>query len=91
MKLIKSYECKLQRVRHGASTFLVQRVKFVLFKFFISADKCLLPYYGGCDYTRECETSRLQVTCGDCLPNLGRVEVSGAVARCQGTICDFDN
>ena len=37
------------------------------------ADKCLLPFYGGCDLTRACLNSRSGVICGDCLP--GFIEV----------------
>lgn len=32
------------------------------------ADKCLLPYYGGCPLTRECVTSEFDINCGACLP-----------------------
>ena len=32
-----------------------------------STDKCRLPYYGGCPYTRECITSEFDVNCGACL------------------------
>ena len=35
---------------------------------FINGDKCLLPYYGGCPYSRECVTSEFAVNCGPCLP-----------------------
>ena len=38
-------------------------------------DKCLAPYYGGCDYTKECMNSRYSVSCGGCLP--GFVEIPG--------------
>ena len=31
-------------------------------------DKCRVPYYGGCSFTRECITSEADVNCGDCLP-----------------------
>lgn len=40
-----------------------------------STDKCLAPYYGGCDPTRECLNSRNGVSCGDCLP--GYVDIPG--------------
>lgn len=30
-------------------------------------DKCLLPYYGGCDLTRKCMSHRFYVRCGGCL------------------------
>lgn len=33
-----------------------------------SSDKCLLPYYGGCPYTRTCIASAIDVNCGVCLP-----------------------
>ena len=33
-------------------------------------DKCLMPYYGGCPYDRECIPSETGVSCGDCLPGL---------------------
>ena len=33
-----------------------------------TTDKCLLPYYGGCSYSRECQTATFQASCGDCLP-----------------------
>ena len=32
-----------------------------------NADKCLLPYYGGCPYSRQCITSKFTVYCDDCL------------------------
>ena len=38
------------------------------------ADKCLAPYYGGCDTTRGCVSSRDGVFCGGCLP--GFMEIS---------------
>ena len=31
------------------------------------ADKCRLPYYGDCDFTRECVTTAFGQNCGDCL------------------------
>ena len=31
------------------------------------ADKCRLPYYGNCDFTRECVTSPFSQVCGNCL------------------------
>ena len=34
------------------------------------ADKCRLPYYGGCDFTRECVTTTFGQNCGSCLPGL---------------------
>jgi hypothetical protein len=37
-------------------------------------NKCLMPYYGGCPYDRECIPSETGVSCGDCLP--GFVEYS---------------
>ena len=38
------------------------------YKFF--ADKCRLPYYGGCEFTRECISTEFDQTCGLCLPGL---------------------
>ena len=35
------------------------------------ADKCRLPYYGDCDYTRECVTTEFGQNCGNCLPGTG--------------------
>ena len=42
---------------------------------YLIADKCLAPYYGGCDTIRECVNSRNNVSCGGCLP--GFMEISG--------------
>ena len=33
----------------------------------LMTDKCLLPYYGGCDLTRKCMSHRFGVRCGGCL------------------------
>ena len=35
-----------------------------IFKF---ADKCRLPFYGGCELTRECVTTAFGQNCGNCL------------------------
>ena len=32
-----------------------------------ATDKCRLPYYGGCPFTRECLSSALDVGCPSCL------------------------
>ena len=37
---------------------------------FFPADKCRLPFYGGCSYTKQCATSSLSANCRDCLPGL---------------------
>ena len=41
---------------------------------FLPPDKCYLPYYGGCSYTRLCITSDHSVSCGDCLPGLAEAD-----------------
>ncbi len=41
---------------------------FVSSLFFSHLDKCRLPYYGGCDYTRICSSSVFDANCGSCLP-----------------------
>ena len=35
-------------------------------------DKCMLPHYGACPYTRLCESSVFGVRCGSCLPGFAR-------------------
>ena len=40
----------------------------ILLPLYLTTDKCLIPYYGGCSYTRECITSEFDVNCGGCLP-----------------------
>ena len=44
-----------------------------------TTDKCLTPYYGGCDYTRVCITSEFDVNCGNCLPGFATnpADISG--------------
>ena len=39
---------------------------------YFHADKCMLPHYGACPYTRLCETSVFGVRCGSCLPGYAR-------------------
>ena len=39
---------------------------------FLYVDKCMLPYYGGCDYTESCISTTFDVNCGDCLPGYFR-------------------
>ncbi|CAI8032806.1 hypothetical protein GBAR_LOCUS18527, partial [Geodia barretti] len=34
----------------------------------ICENKCLLPYYGGCNYTQNCQTTEFDVGCRVCLP-----------------------
>ena len=52
--------------------------------FFCShADKCLLPHYGACPYTRLCETSVFGVRCGLCLPGYAR-NVTSLSGDCIG-------
>ena len=43
-----------------------ENLSLTLFSCF-PTDKCRLPYYGGCPYTRECITSEFDVNCGACL------------------------
>ena len=38
-----------------------------------SIDKCLLPYYGGCSYTRICVTSEFDVNCRNCFPGFFQI------------------
>ena len=33
-------------------------------------DKCRLPYYGACHFTRECVSTEFGQNCGDCLSGL---------------------
>ena len=47
------------------------------------ADKCLLPHYGACPYTRLCETSVFGVRCGLCLPGYAR-NVTSLSGDCIG-------
>lgn len=41
------------------------------------ADKCIGPYYGGCDHTRECLNARDSVNCSACLPGQNLVSIQG--------------
>ncbi|XP_064385443.1 uncharacterized protein LOC135334236 isoform X4 [Halichondria panicea] len=38
----------------------------------LCANKCLFPYYGGCFYTRECQSMAREATCGLCRPGFAR-------------------
>ena len=52
---------------------------------FLLPDKCLLPYYGGCSYTRPCLSSEFDVGCGPCLPGLAEANpvVSDCLSKCM--------
>ena len=51
---------------------------------YLSLIVCLLPYYGGCSFTRECETSELDVNCNSCLEGFG--ERDPEADNCSGKI-----
>ena len=46
------------------------------------ADKCLLPHYGACPYSRLCETSVFGVRCGNCLPGGARQTRFDSTGNC---------
>ena len=50
----------------------------------IFTDKCLLPYYGSCSFTRECESTDLDVNCRFCRPGWARVIGGGPGSACVG-------
>ena len=67
-----------QSVRDWLSRVPMMKLNCVASLLFL--DKCLAPYYGGCDYTRECQSSRLEVNCGPCLENFNLVSIPGEEA-----------
>ena len=59
-------------ILHVAECPTIQVYVFSLFfsLFFLIpclADKCCLPYYGGCSYTRQCNSTENGTICGSCL------------------------
>ena len=45
----------------------------------LCTDKCVMPYYGGCPYSRKCYSSHTGASCGGCLPGFTQ-----SLGRCVG-------
>ena len=59
---------KLTHCAKVSESYCKYLAKLMTSRIVSTTDKCLAPYYGGCDYTRVCLTSEFDVNCGNCLP-----------------------
>ena len=62
------------RYHHCCVVVLFLLLLMFIYANHLHADKCLLPYYGGCSYTRQCNSFDLGANCSDCLPGYFEAE-----------------